>query len=582
MLRMLTGTRWSISIIVIAVLLITACAPAQTKDSQSKGGGSDAAVAVEIPKAGVHLSKWESDTPKPGGRLQRATGAVAPSLDLIAEGTLGTWGPISPAYNSLLEYHYKADDKMGFPSDIRPGLAERWEISKDGKTYTFYLRKGVKFHDGVEFTSQDAKFSLQRMMTPPPKTPSLRAGWYTEVVEKTETPDQYTFVVTLKEVDAAFTKKIAAGYTPMVPKHILEPFNSRITDSNIDKVVGTGPYKLIKGKREVSWHLDKNNDYWKKDAGGRQLPYLEGIDNYVMIEEAAAGAAFESGQLDTTVDAQLSDERLQEILHRMGDKVAEYKQASVGGLGGVLYFNVNRKPYDDLRVRKAIMMSIDWRGIEKVVYQGRSCIGGYMPPQGEWGISCGEVAKMKGYGSATDADKAEAKKLLAEAGYPNGFEANMLMGYGPTNDQLHQMYQPMLAEIGIKVNLRPLERTAYYNAMTTGDFEMNSMGAIASIDDPNDHIVTWVICAGGRNYGQFCDPKVEEMFKAQAREMDFEKRKKLYRDLELYLLEQSPLVNSWNTGLGIGILNRTYLKGWLPMGGRHTQQLWDTAWIDKS
>ena len=561
--------------------IFAACGPSAARPGDNMGATGKEVGSGEVPTAGVYLAKWVNDTPKPGKVLQRSEGNVAPSLDLIAEGTSGSHTQVMPVYNSLLEYHYAAEDKMGFPSKITPGLAERWDISKDGLTYTFNLRKGVKFHDGKEFTSADAKFSIERIASPPPKMVSLRQGWYSEVVDKMETPDPYTFVVKLKDGDAAFISKVAAGYTPMVPKHILEPFNAKITDGNLDKLIGTGPFKMVKGKREVSWHLEKHQDYWKKDSQGRQLPYLDGIDTYVIVEDASRAAGFESGQLDTVAYGAPAQEELEGILKRMGDKVVEHKYTSVGGLGNGMYFNVAKKPYSDVRVRKAIAMAINWRAVEQNVHGGRNCIGGYMPAQGLWGISCAEVAKMKGYGSATAEDKAEAKRLLAEAGYPNGFEANMLMGYGPTNDQMHQMYQPMLAEIGVKVNLRPLERTAYYNAMTTGDFEMNSMGAIASIDDPNDHLGTWVICAGGRNYGQFCDPKVEDLFKQQARELDFEKRKKIYRELELYLLDQIPLVNYWATGTAIGTVSRSYFKGWLPMGGRHTQQLLDTAWLDK-
>ncbi len=569
----------------VMVIVVAACGPAAQRTGERGDRGSQAVTGLapdEIPKAEYYLSRWKNEAPKYGGVLQNTSPLIAPSLDQISEGTGGTQSIVLMVYNSLLEYHYKPNDTMGFPSDIRPGLAERWEVSKDGLTYTFYLRKGAKFHDGVEFSSADAKFSIQRMMTPPPKTPSLRGGWYSQLVEKMETPDKYTFVVKLKDIDAAFIGKIAAGYTPMMPKHVLEPFNARITDEHLDKVIGTGPFRLVKGKREVSWHHEKNQDYWKKDSEGRQLPYLDGMDTYMLIEEASRVAAFESGQLDTFgVSGQLAEEQKVKIINRMGDKVAEYKAAGVGGLGNYMYFNVSRKPYDDARVRKAITLGINWRVVEKVASLGNSCVGGYMPPQGNWGISCEKVAKMKGYGAATDADKVEAKRILAEAGYPNGFEATMLLGYGASTDQLAQIYQPMLAEIGIKVNFRPLERTAYYSAMTTADFEMNPMGAIAAIDDPNDHLGTWVICAGGRNYGKYCDPKTEDLFKQQAREMDQEKRKKLFRDLEIYLLEQSPLVNSWATGTAYGFLSRSYVKGWLPMGGWHTQQLWDTAWLDK-
>ncbi len=558
-------------------LSVAACAPASTQTGE-RGVDKGAApqLSADSNKVAFWMSKWENDKPKAGGVMKRSQSTVAPSLDLISEGTQGTHVPVMPVYNSLLEYQYDIGDNVGFPSKIVPGLAERWSVSNDGLTYTFNLRKGVKFHDGKEFTSADAKFSIERIMKPPPKTPSLRSAWYTQVVDKLETPDPYTFVIKLNDLDAAFIAKIAAGYSPMVPKHILEPFNARITEVDLAKVVGTGPFKLVSGKREVSWHLKKNENYWKPG-----MPYLDAIDDFVIIEAASAAAAFEAGELDTTSDSAIDQSKLRSIIQRMEDKVNAFSSVSAGGLGGTMFFNTNRKPFDDVRVRKAIMMGIDWRAIEKVVYEGRSCIGGYQAPQGNWGISCEEVAKIKGYGASTPENKVEAKKLLAEAGYPNGFDVTILMGYGATNDQIHQMVQQMLPEIGVKVNLRPMERTAYYNAMNTGDFEMNSMGALAALDDPNDHLALWIICEGGRNYGKFCDQKVEQLYKQQSKELNVEKRKKIYRELELYLLEQAPMVQAWGTGEAIGIVNRSYMKGWIPMAGRHTQFNWETIWMDK-
>ena len=102
--------------------------------------------------------------------------------------------------------------------------------------------------------------------------------------------------------------------------------------------------------------------------------------------------------------------------------------------------------------------------------------------------------------------------------------------------------------------------------------------AQAAADDPNDHISQWIICAGGRNYGKYCDQKVEDLFKRQAGELDFEKRKKIYKEMEEYLLDQAPLMNYWSKSYA---MSRAYLRGWLPMGGNHTNMLYETAWLDK-
>lgn len=256
----------SILAILLLISLSMACAPVSQQSATVGTGGPDPKAEQEdsIPKASVWLSKWQAEKPKAGGILVKGQGNTAPSLDTIAEGTIGTHMISMLSYNTLLEYQYDASDEVGFPSKIVPALAEKWEQSKDGMTYTFNLRKGVKWHDGKEFTSADAAYSIQRIMEPPPKMPSLRQGWYKGVVDKIETPDAYTFVIRLSDVDAAFIQKIAAGYTPMVPKHVLEPFNSRIGTTDADKVVGTGPFKLVKAERDIGYELRKNENYWKQ------------------------------------------------------------------------------------------------------------------------------------------------------------------------------------------------------------------------------------------------------------------------------------------------------------------------------
>lgn len=330
----------------------------------------------------------------------------------------------------------------------------------------------------------------------------------------------------------------------------------------------------MSAERDIGYELRKNENYWKQGQ-----PYLDGINIQLILEEATRVAAFKSGRLDDLTDGMPTGRIARDqLLKEISDQVNFYQWRSVSGLGNGMLFNTAKKPYSDMKVRKAVMMGIDWRGIEKVALENDSCVGSFMPPGGGWGMSCEDVAKLKGYRTPTAEDKAEAKKLLAEAGYGSGFETTVLTGYSSNLDRISQLVQPMLAEIGIKVNLRNLERTAYYSAMTNGDFEMNSMGAIASLNDPNDHIATWIICSGGRNYGKFCDPKVEDMFKQMSRELNPEKRKQMFRELDQYLLDQVPMVNTHAGGNGA---NRKYVKGFIPMGGRHSQMLWETVWLDK-
>ena len=206
-------------------------------------------------------------------------------------------------------------------------------------------------------------------------------------------------------------------------------------------------------------------------------------------------------------------------------------------------------------------------------------MGAFMPPKGDWGIASEDMAKRPGFHSPTPQDIQEAKKLLADAGYPNGFDIVSNNGYGDTQDRTNQLLIEMLKPMGIKLTIRQLERTSYYAALDNRDFQMAPMGHAHVLDDPNDHIATYYITEGGRNYSQFSDPKVDAMYKEQSRTMDSEKRKKIVRELQEYMLEQMPfIVVSWSDQRRD--LWYPYVKGYNPTSV-YTAFRRETVWLDK-
>ena len=536
--------------------VLAACGPAAQQapagDKATQGDGK-----VDIASQG---------TPKPGGILRQTLFNVAPSWDIISEGTQATQIPIQPMYNQLLQYDPL--EHNGLPAKIIPDLAEKWDASSDGLIYTFTLRQGVKWHDGKEFTSEDVKFSIDRHANPPKGVPSLRGEWYKGV--EVQTPDKYTAKFVLSEPNAAFLKTIATAYTPMVPKHVLDG-KGRIT--TMDLVVGTGPYKLVKADRNVGYTLEKNKEYYLKDK-----PYLDGIEFTVVLEESSRVAAVRTNAVDCVCGTSLSKPSYESLEKAMGDKVV-YRTGIPGISFSSIQLNNKVKPFDDPRVRKAISMIIDRPTIVKIAADGDGDMGSYMPPKGQWGIPSEEMAKRPGFHTPTSQDIEAAKKLLADAGYPNGIEIVSNNGYGTAQDRTNELLVEMLKPLGVKLNIRQLERTAYYAALDNRDFQMAPMGHAHSIDDPNDHIATYLISGGGRNYSQFSDPKVDAMYKEQARTLDPEKRKQIVRDLENYLLEQMPfLVTNWNAG-GRDMWYK-YVKGYNPMSS-FTAFRKENVWLDK-
>ncbi len=537
--------------------LLAACGPAAQRELTPSDREGPAAAGAQ-----------KDEQPKYGGILRQVNGNAGPSWDIISEGTVGTRHPIQPIYNQLVQYDPL--DHNGIPNKIIPDLAQRWEISNDGLTYTFDLRKGVKFHDGVEFTSEDAKFSFERHANPPKGVPSLRIGWYRDLFERIETPDQYTLRLLLKEPNAALLKTIASAYTPMVPRHLLDG-KGRI--STIDMVVGTGPFKLVKADRNVGYSMVKNADYYLEDR-----PYLDGLEYTVVVEESGRAAAVRVNAVDCICAVGLSDPSFDSLVKTLGNKV-KYRTDLPGLSFSSIQMNNKAKPFDDPRVRKAISMGLDRPTVVRIAADGSGSMGAFMPPNGDWGISSEDMAKRPGFHSPTPQDIQEAKKLLADAGYPNGFDIVSNNGYGDTQDRTNQLLIEMLKPMGIKLTIRQLERTSYYAALDNRDFQMAPMGHAHVLDDPNDHIATYYITEGGRNYSQFSDPKVDAMYKEQSRTMDPEKRKKIVRELQEYMLEQMPfIVVSWSDQRRD--LWYPYVKGYNPTSV-YTAFRRETVWLDK-
>lgn len=541
-----------VSLMVVGV----ACGPA----AQQNTGGK-----AEVGAGKVDTSS--QGTPKPGGILRQAMFAVAPSWEIISEGTGGTHMPIAPIYSGLIQYDPL--DHSGIPNKIVPDLAEKWDTSQDGTVYTFHLRPGAKWHDGQEFTSADVKFSFDRIMDPPEKTPSLRQGWYKGTVKGVETPDKYTAKITLDKPNAAFLSLVATSYTPMLPKHVLDG-KTRLSDKSL--LIGTGPFKITEADRNIGYKYVKNQDYWD-----RPKPYLEGMEYTVVLEETGRVAAFRSGQTDVLINASVSAPQQKVAERELGDKIQITNRPGIGFFS--LVFNTTKKPFNDVRVRKAVTLAIDHPAVNKIAFDGTGCAGGPLAPGGSWGFSCEEMAKRPGYRTPTPEDIAEAKKLLSDAGYPNGFSTIIQNGYSASVDNTNQLLIEMLKPIGINASIKSLERTAFYASMDNKEFEMTGMGNVGAIDDPNDYIATWYICGGGRNYQSFCDKEADALYDKQAGELNPAKRKEIVKQLQERIIEQMPIqILNWTASWDAWY---KYVKGVNPQVSYMSHLKRDTTWLDK-
>src|SRR2546427_6296273 len=345
------------------------------------------------------------EIPRRGGILLAAIGADAPSLDPHQEQTFATIQPVAPLYSTLLQI-----DPYSYPN-IVGDVASEWKISPDALTYTFKIRPGIRFHDGSPLTAADVKASYDKIIFPPEGVRSIRQYHYSAVAS-VEAPDPSTVVFKLKFPSASLFSNLASPWNVIYPKKYLDK------DPNYFKlnVVGSGPFKLKSYTRGSTFEGERNPDYFIKDR-----PYLDGYKFYVSTETSVRAAALRSGRAWIEFRTMPLAE-VDAIRKTLGDKVVVQDTAATGLFG--IAMNQTAKPFTDVRVRKALTLGLDRYTAGRVLYPLASLkdVGALMRPATEFAMSESELQKLPGFGRDMEKNRAEAKRLLAEAGYPNGFK----------------------------------------------------------------------------------------------------------------------------------------------------------------
>ncbi len=381
-----------------------------------------------------------------GGTVTYAAGADPDSLDPAnAESN-----PSEAVNRMMYENIVRFDEKL----KIQPGLATKWEQAKDGMSWTFFVRKGVKFHDGTPFNAEAVKVFFERMIGP--EKPS-RGGLYTPFVKSVDIVDEYTIRVNMIAPFAFFLNNLAHSASGIISPTALKTYGKDIAR----RAVGTGPFKFVEWVHGDHLTMVRNDDYW----GGK--PYLDQIVVKTVKEDSARVMMLQSG------DAHLIVRIPSEDIPRL-EKDPNLKLDSTETLR-CLYLQVNcaKKPFTDVRIRQAIAHAIDKESIVKNIYQGRALVAqnivaplttGYIPIKG------------------LSYDPARAKKLLADAGYPNGLKAKFWTPQGryPKDFEMAQAIQQQLKKVGIDCTLDTMEWAAYLTATRkpaeTNDSELFILG----------------------------------------------------------------------------------------------------------
>ena len=445
--------------------------------------------------------------------------------------------------------------------DVQPGLATAWQAADDGLTYTITLRQGVKFADGTPLTADDVKWSLDRAANP-------KNGIWNFLLASVDSiavsaPD--TITIKLKQPDPVLIKALATFNTAILPQKAYEA-SPGATDEEKAKAfaehpIGTGPFKFVSWERNVSMKLTRNENYWRKDAEGKQLPYLDAIEFVTIPDDATRILKLQAGEVDGSEFIPYA-------------RVAELKadpnldmQLLPSTKVNFLTLNVrptlkdgSKNPMADARVRQAMNYAIDKNALIKLVtFDVAKPMISFMSSSTPY---------VSGNGPAFPYDQAKAKALLADAGYADGLDITSLALAGSADDTaILSTVQQMWSQVGIRLKIEQVDnatRTARYRG---GDFQMRVSLWTDDIADPNE-IVSYF--ADFKNiesmHTGWQDKKVSDLFDASLKEMDAGKRAAQYKEIQDIYMAAPPIIPLYESPYPVAF--RKAVKGFvqIPLG----------------
>jgi peptide/nickel transport system substrate-binding protein len=506
-----------------------------------------------------------AQTPRNGGELVFPVPSEPPSYDGHREETFGLIHPVAPFYNTLL----RVDPNDVSGTKPAPSLAESWTMSQDGKTYTFKIRRGVKFHDGSDMTSRDIKASYDKIIFPPPGVGSTRKGQYADVAS-VEAPDATTVVFRLKEPSGSFISSLLSPYNFIYKADIL----AKEPNWYEKNIMGTGPFTFVehvKGSHVVG---KKFANYWDKGK-----PHLDGF-RAVFMRDSAAQVAAVRGERAHIQFRGFSPAERDSIVSTLGNKVTV--QESPWDCILLVAINHEKKPFDDKRVRRALSLALDRHqastALSKIAIV--KAVAGVQVPGTPYATPPEELNKLAGYWTDIEKSRAEARKLLKEAGVAEGFSFTF------TNRGIPMPYEPLgvwlidqWRRVGLNVKQEVLEAAAYFGPLRKGDFQVAMDFQCGYIVEPDLDMYKFLSTdRNPANYGRYKDPVLDQLYDQQSRETNVEKRKALVRQFEKRVLDEEAhylMTLQWHRI----IPHSAKVKGWTVTPSHYLNNTLDTVWL---
>ena len=450
------------------------------------------------------------------------------------------WSMIKSLYDGLMDYRPGT-------TDLRPGLAENYSVSDDGMVFTFKIRPGVKFHNGREMSAEDVKYSLDRVTNPVTQSPG--AGFFasikgfdaisngeTDTLSGVSVINPLTLKITLSRPDATFLHVMGLNFASVVAKEAVEQAGADFGKT----AMGTGAFKL--GEWTIGQRLvfEKNEDYWREG-----LPYLDSVTFEVGQEPIVALLRLQNGEVDVPGDG-IPPAKFQEV---MSDPDQAARVIEGGQLHtGYITLNVKMPPFDNVLVRKAVNMAINKERITQVI-NGRAVPATQPLPPSMPGYTEG----YEGYAF----DPAAAKKLLADAGFPEGFETELFVMNTDPNPRIAKAIQQDLSNVGIKASIQSLAQASVIAAGGEADqapmIWSGGMAWIADFPDASNFYGPILGCAGavqgGWNWSWYCNQEIDAMATEADSMTDpdaVEARLQTWSDIYMKVMEDAPWVPVFN------------------------------------
>jgi peptide/nickel transport system substrate-binding protein len=504
-----------------------------------------------------------AETPKRGGTLSFAVVAETSSYDCHGSQTFGLLHPIGPHYSLLVKFD--ATEK----SQIVGDLARSWSIAPDGLTYTFKLHDGVRFHNGSPLTSADIKATFERIANPPEGVVSVRKERFADV-EAIEAPDPTTITFKLRAVNASFLTLLASPFNCIYSAAKLQQ-NPTYPDTEI---MGSGAYRFVEHVRGSYWSARRFDDYFRKGQ-----PYLDGYKAY-FVKSTAVVPGLLGGQFDAEFRGQNPGERDQLLARGGKDKWSVHEGPWVTVM--LLIFNTTKKPFDDVRVRRALSLAIDrWGGraaLSKISIMGY--VGGIMRPGSEWALPDDDLEKQPGFSRDIEHSRAEARRLLQEAGAENLkvklFNRTVSEPYTPAGIFVIDEWR----KIGVATEHVQVETKMYFENLISGAFDVAIWPLTEPADDPTAQLYGFITNKSSTlSYSRHSDTSIDELFARQNRTLDPAERKRLVWEADRMALSQAysvPIL--WWQRI---IVHNKKIRGWT-MSPSHFQGT-DLAslWLDE-